>query len=95
MSNPALTFFKPAFFNSFCSKENKLKFLDSIKRNVKKIGKSFLSSLGLNTNIDPRTIKVYGNGGRMLPLANDEFYPIDLTENAIRDQFGLTVFRVC
>lgn len=46
--------------------------------------KSFLNSLGVNTNVDPRTIKIYGNGGAMLPLANSEPYPFDLTENAIR-----------
>ncbi len=46
--------------------------------------KGFLSSLGVNTNVDPRSIKIFGNGGAMLPLANNEPYPFDLTENAIR-----------
>ncbi|WP_460219807.1 type IX secretion system sortase PorU [Psychroserpens sp. MEBiC05023] len=54
------------------------------KSGVFRLSKSFLNSLGVNTNVDPRTIKVYGNGGAMLPLANNEFYPLDLTENAIR-----------
>lgn len=55
------------------------------KSGVFKLSKSFLNSLGLNTNsIDPRTIKIYGNGGAMLPLRNDEPYPLDLTENAIK-----------
>ncbi|WP_396156638.1 type IX secretion system sortase PorU [Flavobacterium sp.] len=54
------------------------------KSGVFKITKSFLSSLGLNTNVDPRKIKIYGNGGRMLPLLNSEDYPMDLTENAIQ-----------
>lgn len=49
------------------------------------LSKSFLQSLGININgIDPRKIKVYGNGGRMLPLKNSVFYPEDLTENAIQ-----------
>ncbi|MBR9844735.1 MAG: type IX secretion system sortase PorU [Algicola sp.] len=51
---------------------------------VFKITKSFLQDIGVNTDVDPRTIKIYGNGGAMLPMANNEFYPIDLTENAIK-----------
>ncbi|WP_431136252.1 type IX secretion system sortase PorU [Psychroserpens mesophilus] len=51
---------------------------------VFKITKRFLEDIGVNTDVDPRTIKIYGNGGAMLPMPNDEFYPIDLTENAIK-----------
>ncbi|WP_178984348.1 type IX secretion system sortase PorU [Winogradskyella helgolandensis] len=52
---------------------------------VFKLSKSFISGLGVNTNsIDPRTIKIYGNGGRMLPLENDENYPFDVVENAVK-----------
>ena len=51
---------------------------------VYKITKSFLESLGFNTNADPRKIKIYGNGGRMLPLLNSSFYPNDISENAIQ-----------
>lgn len=54
------------------------------KSGIYKISKSFLNQLGVNTNEDPRKIKLYGNGGRMLPLANQTFYPNDLTENAIQ-----------
>ena len=54
------------------------------KSGVYRISKSFLQSLGLNVNVDPRTIKIYGNGGRMLPLLNDTPYSIDLEENAIQ-----------
>ncbi|WP_281336601.1 type IX secretion system sortase PorU [Flavobacterium eburneipallidum] len=54
------------------------------KSGVYKISKTFLQQLGLNTaSVDPKKIKIYGNGGRMLPLANSTFYPTDLTENAI------------
>lgn len=35
-------------------------------------------------SIDPRTIKIYGNGGGMLPEAVSEEQPDDLIENAIR-----------
>ncbi|WP_027127042.1 type IX secretion system sortase PorU [Gelidibacter mesophilus] len=55
------------------------------KSGVFKLSKSFLNALGVNTNsVDPRTIKIYGNGGAMLPLPNAEPYPVDLTENAIK-----------
>jgi len=54
------------------------------KSGVYRISKSFLSDLGFNVNADPRKIKIYGNGGRMLPLLNSTFYPEDLTENAIQ-----------
>lgn len=53
------------------------------KSGVYKISKSFLSELGIDVNADPRTIKIYGNGGRMVPLQNSVPYPIDLAENAI------------
>lgn len=53
------------------------------KTGVYRISKSFLNQLGLNTNVDPRKIKIYGNGGRMLPLLNQTEYPVDLKENPI------------
>ena len=55
------------------------------KSGVYKISKSFLEQLGLNmNNINPRSIKIYGNGGRMIPLSNAIDYPSDLAENAIQ-----------
>ncbi|WP_298903115.1 type IX secretion system sortase PorU [uncultured Psychroserpens sp.] len=54
------------------------------KSGVFRLTKGFLNSIGVNTNVDPRTIKVYGNGGAMLPALNSDFYPLDLTENAVR-----------
>ena len=54
------------------------------KSGVYKISKSFLQSLGFNVNVDPRNIKIYGNGGRMLPLNNSLPYSDDLVENAIQ-----------
>ena len=54
------------------------------KSGVYKISKGFLEQLGFNTNVDPRKIKIYGNGGRMLPLLNSTYYPSDLIENAIQ-----------
>lgn len=55
------------------------------KTGVHKISKNFLSQMGINVdNIDPRTLKLYGNGGNMIPYANSEPYPMDINENAIR-----------
>ena len=55
------------------------------KSGVYKISKSFLQSLGFDpSKVDPRRIKIYGNGGKMLPLANSTYYPEDLAENAIQ-----------
>ena len=54
------------------------------KSGVYKISKGFLQQLGLNVNsIDPKKIKIFGNGGKMLPLSNSIYYPTDLSENAI------------
>lgn len=53
------------------------------KSGIYKISRSFLSQLGMNVNVDPRNIKIYGNGGRMIPLLNSIEYPSDLAENAI------------
>ncbi len=54
------------------------------KSGVYKISKSFLTDIGVDVNADPRTIKIFGNGGRMLPLLNSTAYPMDLAENAIQ-----------
>lgn len=55
------------------------------KSGVYKISKSFLQQLGLNiSSIDPKKIKIYGNGGKMLPLSNSIYYPQDITENPIQ-----------
>jgi hypothetical protein len=48
---------------------------------IYKIDKNFLSNAGINVNnIDPRTIKMYGNGGKELPYDNLEPVYDDLTE---------------
>jgi hypothetical protein len=53
------------------------------KSGVYALNKSFLKELGFNVDVDPKTIKIYGNGGRMIPLSNAISYPNDLAENAI------------
>lgn len=52
---------------------------------VFKVTRSFLERLGVNAgNVDPRSIKIYGNGGRMIPYSNAVEQPFDVTENAIK-----------
>lgn len=51
---------------------------------VYKLSRSFINSLGLNTsNANPKNIKIYGNGGRMLKELNSDFRYDDIQENAI------------
>jgi len=52
---------------------------------IYKIDRSFLSDIGIDVeSIDPRTIKIYGNPGGMLPQPNSADRPIDLSENSIK-----------
>jgi hypothetical protein len=52
---------------------------------VFKITRSFLQQLGVNVNnVDPRNIKIFGNGGDMIPYSNAILYPLDIQENAIK-----------
>ena len=52
---------------------------------VFKISREFLRDLGMDVNsIDPRHLKIYGNGGAMLPLRNRDNEIFDPVENAIR-----------
>lgn len=54
------------------------------KSGVYKIDRSFLQNLGINTNdINPKNIKIYGNGGALLPMLNNEPRFDGLQENAI------------
>lgn len=51
---------------------------------IHKITKSFLSSLGIDVDkLNPNKIRIYGNGGHMLPERNGDFRYDDLQENAI------------
>jgi len=60
-----------------------------------KIDYHFLQQMGIDPqNVDPSTIRIYGNGGGMLPQSNQAARPSDLMENAIEviagggDSFG-------
>lgn len=49
-----------------------------------KITRSFLSDVGINVGaLDPRKIRVFGNGGKMVPERNADYRIDDLKENAI------------
>ncbi|MDF2450688.1 MAG: hypothetical protein K0S26_192 [Bacteroidota bacterium] len=51
---------------------------------VYKINRSFLASLGLDVSaINPQNIRIYGNGGKLMPEKNADFRHDDLQENAI------------
>ncbi len=51
---------------------------------VFKIDKNLLQNIGINTsNLNPKNIKIYGNGGNLLPQLNSDFRYDDLQENAI------------
>ena len=55
------------------------------KTGVYKVDKAFLNNLGMNTDgINPRNLKIYGDGGKSLPLLNIENKYFDLPENAIQ-----------
>ena len=52
---------------------------------IQRIDKSFLDDLGLNTNnINPRNLKIYGHGGKPLPLYNALNTEFDLPETPIK-----------
>lgn len=56
----------------------------TINNAVHRIDYTFLKNLGINIDaIDPRNIKLYGNGAGMLPERNADFRYDDLQENAI------------
>ena len=50
---------------------------------VNKITRSQLNQMGVPANADPRFVKLYGNGGNMLPESCSAVRPDDLVENAI------------
>lgn len=51
---------------------------------VYKMDRTFLSNLGLDiSSIDPRNIRVYGNGGKLMSEKNADFKYDDLIENSI------------
>lgn len=98
-SNIGLNWVNPAYRNSFKNRmvtNSVLNSGDWYKIEIKeqnengntegmyKITKSFLEGAGINlSGMDARTIKVYGNGGNMLPDGLSEPRPQDLEEMAV------------
>lgn len=69
--------------NSILATGNFYKF-SITKSGIYRIDANFLNQLGFNTgNINPKKLKIYGNGGRMLPLRNSENEHYGIPENAI------------
>ncbi|MDX2174473.1 MAG: type IX secretion system sortase PorU [Bacteroidota bacterium] len=55
------------------------------KTGVYKIDKDFLKSMGIDVStLNPKNIRIYGNGGKMTPERNGDFRYDDLQENAIQ-----------
>jgi len=55
------------------------------KTGVHKLDRDFLSSIGVNVNTaNPKNIRLFGNGGKAIPLLNSEVSEFDVTENAIK-----------
>ena len=51
---------------------------------VFKIDRTFLQNLGINVgDLNPKDIRIYGNGGQLLPMLNSDFRYDGLQENAI------------
>lgn len=69
--------------NSVLASGNWIKFKVN-ETGVYKIDKNFLTQLGVPQDVDPKSIKIYGHGGGMLPLANSENFNFDLPELAIQ-----------
>ena len=70
--------------NSVLAEGQWVKF-EAPEEGIYKIDKATLESFGFNlAGIDPRTIKIYNNGGKALPEKVSSERPIDLVENAIQ-----------
>lgn len=80
---PEFNSYKPTIQNSVLSSGDFYR-IEVKETGIYKIDKNFLNSAGINTaSIDPRTIKIYGNGGRELPYLNSAPAPEDLVQNQI------------
>ncbi len=54
------------------------------KSGIYKIDRNLLQSLGINVNsLNPKTIRIFGNGGKMLPEPTSNFRYDNLQENAV------------
>ncbi|MBI5660891.1 MAG: type IX secretion system sortase PorU [Ignavibacterium album] len=96
LQDAVINFDVAKYWNKSTKKTNKITVTNSVLANGKwvrfetpeegiyKITRSQLSSFGIDPNtVDPRTIKIYNNGGKILPELQSAPRPIDLVENAI------------
>lgn len=82
-NTPATTAFRVNSQNSVLATGDWYR-LGIVSDGIYKITPAFLNSLGISSaNIDPNNIRIYGNGGGMLPEANADFRYDDLVENPI------------
>ena len=76
--------FKGEVTNSVLATGSWVKF-ETPEEGIYKIDRAMLETFGFNpSSIDPRTIKIYNNGGKVLPENADAPRPVDLVENAIQ-----------
>lgn len=55
------------------------------KTGVYKLDKNFLAGLGVDVNsVNPQNIRLFGNGGKAIPLLNADVNEFDVTENAVK-----------
>ncbi|HEX9251899.1 MAG TPA: C25 family cysteine peptidase, partial [Ignavibacteriaceae bacterium] len=74
---------KVAVENSVLASGKWVKF-EAPEEGIYKISKANLALFGIDANaVDPRTIKIYNNGGKVYPENITSARPIDLVENAI------------
>jgi len=74
----------PAITNSVLGSGEWYKFYIN-KTGVYKLNKNFFASLGVNVNtVNPKNIRLFGNGGKAIPLLNADVNEFDVAENAVR-----------
>lgn len=96
LSGSVVNFDVARYWNKSTQKTEKINVTNSVLANGKwvrfetpeegiyKITRNQLSSFGIDPNtVDPRTIKIYNNGGKILPELQSAPRPVDLVENAI------------
>jgi len=55
------------------------------KTGVFKLDRNFFKALGVDVNnVNPKNIRIFGNGGKAIPLANADVNEFDVTENPIK-----------
>ena len=74
----------PNLTNSALSEGQWYKFYIN-KTGAYKLDKTFFSNLGIDTDaVNPQNIRLFGNGGKAIPLENNQVTQFDVTENAVR-----------